>query len=232
MPLLDHFHPPASARAPWPSLGTVWVGRVMGYLNRVLPGDRYAAVSTVHLGSQAEADIGEFEVPGDWNSDPTSGLVVVPPVVTIEAVLDDEFEVEVRDTHEGMALVGVIEFISPANKDRPEARQRLAAKTMAYLDLGVGVILVDIITSRRANLHNEIVAALKSPDAARLPDVATYLAGYRPTRVYDRWTIDMWPYAALVGDPLPAVPLALKGGPVVPVDFETTYRESLVEHRL
>lgn len=232
MPLLDHFRPPISTRAPWPSLGTLWVGRVMGYLNRILPGERYAAVSTVHLGAQAEADVAEFEIPGDWSPQTAGGLVVAPPLLTIEATLDDQFDVEVRDTFEGMALVGVIEFVSPGNKDRTEARQRIVAKALAYLDMGVGVILVDVVTNRGANLHNELVAELRSPETAHLPNVSIYLAGYRPNRIEDRWTIDMWPYPVTVGELLPSVPLALKGGPMVPVDFETTYREALAEHRL
>jgi len=234
MPLLDHFHPPARIRAPWESLGTLWVSKLMAHLNRLLPRDRYQAFATVHLGSEAEADIAEFEVPGDWLATGDGGVatLAVPPVVTVEVAIRDEFEVEVKDVREGMSLVGVIEFISPANKDRPETREKLVSKTLAYLDLGVGVILVDIVTNRSANLHNELVASLRARAAARLPDVPTYVAGYRPTRDGDRWTIDMWPYVAPVGAVVPTVPLALKGGPLVPVDLEGTYSAALADHNL
>ena len=139
---------------------------------------------------------------------------------------------EVRDAREGMSLVGVIGFISPANKDRPDARERLVNKTVAYLGLGIGVVLVDVVTNRSANLHNELFAALRVRPAARLPDVPTYVAGYRPTREGERWTIDMWPYSAPVGANVPTVPLALKGGPLVPLDLEGTYSAALADHNL
>lgn len=232
MPLLDHFRPPASVRAPWTSLSTSWVRSVMAELNRTLPADRYLALAKAHLGPEAEADIAEFETSDEWPPfESTGGLAVAPPVVTVDTEVTDEFEVEVHDTKEAMALVGVIEFISPANKDRPDTRWRLVSKVKAYLNLGVGVILVDIVTSRHANLHNELAAELRVP-AAAMGETATYLSGYRPTRTEDRLTINMWPYPAAVGSPLPDVPLALKGGPVIAIDFETTYTQALADHRL
>jgi len=235
MPLLDHFRPPAEIRAPWASLGTIWVSKVMAHLNKVLPGDRYLALAKVYLGSEAEADISEFEMPGDWaSSNDFGGLATLaaPPVVTIDAAIPDEFEVEVKDTREGMALVAVIEFISPSNKDREESRRQLVSKTKTYLDLGVGVILIDVVTNRSANLHNELVSVLKGKSAARLGAGSTYVAGYRPLRVGDKWTIDMWPYSVPVGSKLPPVPLALKGGPLIPIDLEATYTEACADHRL
>lgn len=233
MPLLDHFLPPARIRAPWESLGHSWVAKLMAHLNRLLPKDRYQAFSAIHLGADAEADIAEFEVSGEWADGGRVATLAAPPVVTVEAAIPDEFEVEVKDAREGMALVGVIEFVSPANKDRPESREKLVSKTMTYLDLGIGVVLVDTVTNRLANLHNELVAALKVRKAARLPDdEATYVAGYRPTREDGRWIIDMWPYSAPVGKNLPTVPLALKNGPLVPLDLEGSYCAALADHNL
>ena len=48
------------------------------------------------------------------------------------------------------------------------------------------------------------------------------VAGYRPIRNADTWTIGMWPYSVPVGSPIPPVPLALKGGPLIPIDLERT----------
>ena len=234
MPLKDHFHPPVDLRAPWESMGTLWVSKVMAHLNRILPGDRYLAFANVHLGSEAEADIAEFESAGEWSDSDFGGLATLaaPPVVTIDAAIPDEFEVEVKDTREGMSLVAVIEFISPSNKDREESRRQLVSKTKTYLDLGVGVILIDVVTNRSANLHNELITALRGRSGARLHGGSTYVAGYRPMRDADKWTINMWPYSVPVGASFPPVPLALKGGPLVPIDLETTYTEALADHRL
>lgn len=233
MPLLDHFRRPAIQRAPWPSLNTVWVAQVMAQLNALLPADRYAAFGRAHLGAEAEADISEFEMPGKWPAgEPDGGLAVAPPLATVETAVLDEFEVEVKDVVEDMRLVGVIEFVSPANKDRPETRRRLVSKCLTYLDLGVGVILVDIVTTARANLHNELAVELGAQPPAFLPVGEPYVAGYRPSKDEERWTINMWPYSVAVGAVIPPVPLALKNGPLVPVDFETAYTQALAVHRL
>jgi hypothetical protein len=232
MPLMDHFRPPASIRAPWTSLNTSWVGKVMAELNRTLPADRYVALGKSHLGPEVEADVAEIETRGDWPpTDTAGGLAVAPPIVTVENDVTEEFEVEVQDLKEGMALVGVIEFISPGNKDRPETRRRLVSKVKSYLNLGIGVVIVDVVTVRLANLHNELVEELRRP-AAAMPDTATYLAGYRPVRTEERLTTNMWPYAVTVGSPLPSVPLALKNGPIIAIDFEKTYTQALADHRL
>ena len=233
MPLLDHFRKPTETRAPWPSLNTVWVGKVMGQLNRNLPADRYAALSKSHLGSDAEADVSEFEVPGGWPpAGGGGGLAVAPPLAFDETSVLDEFEVEVKDVRDDMRLVGVIEFVSPANKDRPETRRRLVAKCLSYLDLGVGLILVDVVTNRHANLHNELAVELGARPPVFLPAADAYLAGYRPSKDEERWRIAMWPYPVGVGTLIPSVPLALKGGPLVPVDFEAAYMQTLAEHNL
>ncbi len=232
MPLLDHFRKPTESRAPWASVCGSWVHLVMAQLNALLPADRYAAMGRSHLGAEAEADIAEFEMPGKWSPEDGGGLAVAPPVVTVETVVLDEFEVEVKDVRDDMRLVGVIEFVSPANKDRPETRRRLVSKCLTYLDLGVGVILVDIVTTARANLHNELALELGAQAPAFLPVGEAYLAGYRPSKDEDRWTINMWPYAVALGATIPPVPLALKNGPLVPVDFETAYMQALAVHRL
>jgi hypothetical protein len=233
MPLLDHFRKPTETRAPWASVCGSWINYVMAQLNALLPADRYAAFGRTHLGADAEADISEFEMPGKWSPDTSEGgLAVAPPLATVETIVLDEFEVEVKDVRDDMSLVGVIEFVSPANKDRPETRRRLVSKCLRYLDLGVGVILVDIVTTARSNLHNELALELGARAPAFLPVGEAYLAGYRPSKDEDRWTINMWPYAVALGGTIPPVPLALKNGPIVPVDFESAYTLALAVHRL
>ena len=65
-----------------------------------------------------------------------------------------------------------------------------------------------------------------------MPEGSTYVAGYRPMRDADKWTIDMGPYSVPVGSVFPPIPLALKGGPLIPIDLETAYTEALADHRL
>jgi hypothetical protein len=238
MPLLDHFRKPTDTRAPWSSVGTFWVTALAKSINASLPRDRYLALVTVHLGDKAEADIAEFELGSglpfeEHNGHGSTATLLAPEAVaTFEATFPDEFEVQIKDLRDDMRLVGVVEFVSPANKDRESERTQFVSKCLAYLDAGIGLVLVDVVTTRAANLHNEVMAALDAPDKAKLPDVPTYVASYRPTRPHERTRIATWPYPCEVGKPIPGVPLALKNGPTVRLDLEGTYLDVLTGHNL
>jgi len=238
MPLLDHFRKPADTRAPWASVGTFWVTALAKSINAALPRDRYLALATVHLGDRAEADIAEFEL-GDGlpfeehnGHGGTATLLAPAAVATFEATFPEEFEVQIKDLRDDMRLVGAIEFVSPANKDRASERAKFVSKCLAYLGGGIGLVLVDVVTTRPANLHNELMAALDAPPTAVLPDGPTYVASYRPTRPHERTRIDTWPYPCEVGTPIPGVPLALKDGPTIRLDLEGTYMDVLAGHNL
>jgi hypothetical protein len=89
----------------------------------------------------------------------------------------------------------------------------------------VGLLLVDIVTERRANLHRELMDLL-APDApaVELPDL--YAVAYRTHRDNGRWRLKTWPTGLLVGSPLPMLPLWLAGDFSVPVDLEKSYEET------
>src|SRR3989442_1570982 len=75
------------------------------------------------------------------------------------------------------------ELVSPGNKDRPETRQAFAAKCVSYLTRGIGLIVVDIVTNRLANLHNDVMKLLGGAEPVLLPSsAATYAVAYRPSR--------------------------------------------------
>ena len=130
-------------------------------------------------------------------------------------------------TTAGLTLVAAIELIGPGNKDRPEQRQAFAIKCASYLHQGVSLIVIDIVTSRRANLYNEIIALLPSACGSEMPaQAALYAAAYRPVLCQACAEIEIWPATFSVGDPLPELPLHLTGDLFVPVDFEATYQEA------
>ena len=94
----------------------------------------------------------------------------------------------------GQTLVAAIELISPGNKDRAEQRQAFATKCASYLHQGVSLIIIDIVTNRRANLHNEIIQLLPSARGAEMPAQATlYAVAYRPVLRLEQAEIDIWP---------------------------------------
>ena len=238
MPLLDHFRQPLEARAPWSSISSFWVVALAKRLNTLLPRDRYQAMATVHLGNRLEADISEFQIESGVPFEQQSGsgglatLESPKAVATFEPTFPDEFEIQIKDVRDGMRLVAAIEFISPSNKDRERERTHFISKCLGYLNSGIGLVIVDIVTSRSANLHNELMLIVNGPKSAMLPDRPTYVAGYRCYRHSESRQIETWPYLAVAGQPIPSVPLALKDGPVVQLDLEGTYTEACRDHNV
>jgi hypothetical protein len=239
MPLLDHFHAPISQTHFWESFHTMWSASIAGQLNAMLP-RRFLASCHVHLGRQVEADVAEFDagILAETSGNGEGGVataVWAPPVAThvIPAVFPDDVEVRVTDTRDGRTLVAVIEIVSPGNKDRDEARDAFAAKCAAYLQRGIGLVVVDVVTERRANLHNRLIERLRQPEEFQMDEEANlYATAYRPARRDDKNLIDLWLYRLTLGEPLPKMPLALLGAGVVPLELEETYTRARQMSRL
>ena len=60
VPLLDHFHAPLYPQRSWESFHSRWANSIADALQKTLP-ERYVAEVQMHLGSQVEADVAEFE---------------------------------------------------------------------------------------------------------------------------------------------------------------------------
>jgi hypothetical protein len=242
MSLLDHFHPPLSGEHNWESFHGAWAYEIMRTLNRgVLPG-RCFAEAQVHVGSRVEIDVPTFDRGNDVHSVPSNGdsqgVAVAnwaPPVTSIvmPAVFPDEIEVQVFQRTGGATLVGAIELISPSNKDRPETRRAFTAKCASYLQQGIGLIIVDIVTERQANLHDELIGLLEQPSKFAFSQATPlYAVAYRPSRRSTGDQIEIWPVPLNLGQDLPTLPLALRGVGTVPVDLDTTYTTTCQDSRL
>ncbi len=165
MPLRDHFHPPLKGRPPWTSINTFWVAGLARWLNRTLPRDRYQARPDAHLGAAVEADVAEYELISAHGAPRDGGGVATLPevgvaVASIPAVFPEEFTVHLVDKTDSDRLVGVIELVSPADKKESSEREAFLAKCLTYLQRGIGLTIVDVVTDRRANFHNELVRRL------------------------------------------------------------------------
>ncbi len=69
--------------------------------------------------------------------------------------------------------------------------------------------IVDVVTTRRANLHNEILGVMEADDGLRLAaDVSLYAVAYRPLRRDGKDEIDIWRSPLSLGKPLPELPWA------------------------
>jgi hypothetical protein len=163
MPLLDHFHPPLEGRRHRESFHAAWAGEIMAMLNEGLLPPEYYAETQVHVGPRVEVDVASIGPDGGPGGTSGGNGVAVAPyteavVRTMPAVFPPEFEVQVIHSFGGPILVGAIELVSPGNKDRPEARRAFAIKCATYLHQGIGLVVVDVVTSRQANLHDELIA--------------------------------------------------------------------------
>jgi hypothetical protein len=240
MPLLDHFHPPLYPKWLGESFHALWAAALVGQLNQRLP-PRYLASMHVHLGRRVEADVAEFDYGEEETTSgngPAGAAAVAkwaPPAaaLTVAAVFPDDVEVQVIDTRDGAVVVAVVELVSPGNKDRAEERRGFAAKCVAYLQRGIGLIVVDTVTTRQANLHEEVLEMLGHAGPSGLPGQSLlYAAAYRPARRQERNEIDVWPEPLSLGEGLPTLPLALRGFGCVPLDLESAYSEARKQSRL
>ena len=239
MPLRDHFRGAVDKVMPWEGFHAFWPAVIVQKLKPVLP-DGIRAEPTVHAGRQAEGDVlgfvtenwgaGEFD---DLTSDGGTGVataLAAAPTLVIETEIDDAdaFEVKVYDTNRARRLVAVIELISPGNKDRPDTRQTFVTKCAAYLQAGVSVCMVDIVTIRHFNLFAELLRFLGQPvpAVAGKPD-ELYAVELRPElRQKKRLRMQAWAHALRIGQPLPQLPLWLGDGQVVPLDLEISYEDA------
>jgi hypothetical protein len=230
MPLLDHFHAPLAQARHWESFHGAWAYKIMEVLNRGILPPGYFAEHTMHVGA-VEIDVPAFEESSPAHVEGNGGVAVqtwAPPAVAMvmPAVFPDEIEVRVFHQQGGPQLVAAIELASPGNKDRPETRRLFAAKCASYLQARVGLVIIDVVTERTGNLHNEMIAWLQAASARLDPEPSLYTVSYRPVHKAAGDHIDIWPSALALGHSLPTVPLPLRGGPTVPLDLEAAYSEA------
>ncbi len=228
MPLLDHFRPPLSLRRHWHAFHSAWATYLAAQLNERLP-EGYFAEPTVPF--NIEIDVATFEEtaavkpgPAAWTG-PAQTLTIPLPVLT------DVVEVLVYDRESGPILAGAIQLASPANKDRPEHRDAFVSKCAAYLQQGVGLVIVDVVTGRRVRLHDELLGRLGAPGRATL-DGELYATAYRTVERDNEPRLDIWEEPLAVGNPLPILPLWLRGNLCLSVDLDAAYRRTCAEHRI
>ena len=226
MPLLDHFHPPLSDRRHWHAFHNSWATYISSQLNAMLP-EGYFAEANVQFG--VEIDVAAFEEhvttsqQGTWSpSPPLASFPLELPAAVIE--------VGVFSRSGGPVLAGAVELVSPANKDRPAHREALVSKCAAYLQSGVGLVLVDVVTDRSADLHRELLARVGAGDPGPGPSLSG--SAYRPVNRDGAPALDVWREMLAVGQRLPSLPLWLRGGLCLPVELEATYQRTCVEQRV
>lgn len=257
MPLLDHFHGPFAWR-PWQSFHARWSISIADDLNRRLP-RQFVADAPMRLGSAVEADVVEYEQREDLaptNGTPGIGLagtggvavatepqtqaaietvLYTPPVTDLSMPADfpPEVFVEIKDVTQQYRVVAVVELVSPGNKKERSEREQFAAKCLSFLGEGIGLVVIDIVTERHWNLHNELIRITERDARFEMAgDPWLYAAAYRPVHRKKENFIDLWHWPLAVGAALPTVPLALKGFGCVALNLEATYTEACERSRI
>src|SRR6185295_5288898 len=118
----------------------------------------------------------------------------------------------------------------PANKGRQAYRDALVTRCASYLQAGVGLVLVDVVTDRSADLHQDLLRRLGVAEPA--PVSALSGSAYRPVERGGVGALDIWIEPVAVGQPLPTLPLWLRSGLCLPVELEATYVRTCVEQRV
>ena len=242
MPLRDHFRPPVSTRSSWEAVHGGWPMVIVQRLAAVLP-DQYVAEPRVHLGSQIEVDIATFEgnQPASSNSawkareGVATAWLPAEPTLAVETELADadEYEVRVYDAEHGRRLVAVIELVSPRNKDRFESRSQFVAKCAALLRQGVCVVLVDLVTTRAANLYTELLEWVGERDPSLVGEPPPiYAASCRWQRRGAGHWLEAWNKSMNVGQALPVLPLWLSEDRAIPLDLEASYEQTCRDLRI
>jgi len=230
MPLLDHFRPPVDERVTWATFHSNWTTRLADQITTSLP-DGFSAEETSHPSGGVEIDVATYSE--GITDDPLRSEWQPPePDHSCDITYPAAHEVKIYRTAGGRTLVAAIELISPSNKDRPAERLAFATKCAGFLYSGIGLIVIDVVTERNANLHNEIVRVMKADTQLLLPETGLYAAAYRPVVRDGQASLEVWTQTILLGDALPTMPLRLVGDLFVPVDFEAAYQEACRRRRL
>jgi len=230
MPLLDHFHPPLHGPRRWEGFHHSWATFIAQQLNlETLPPD-YFAESEISLGPELEIDVATMEAPGAGGQGKGNATTVWSPgkpKITVKADFAhlDSYEIRVYQNLGGAELRGALELVSPGNKDRAGSRRTFAAKCAGYLQHGIGLVIVDVVTLRSAKLHEELFEVLEIKDRRRPWESATglYAVAYRAVTVRKSPRIEVWPQPLALGKVLPAMPLWLTLDLCVPVRLEDSY---------
>lgn len=242
MPLRDHFHSPLKDRRPWDALHGAWPTLIVMALNRRLPPE-YVASPRVHLGTAFEVDVAASGTDGAASPAPeiaeaeggVATLTWAPPRPTLTVATDvpdlDEYAVFVHDVMRQHQIVAAIKIVSPANKDRAEHRRLFVTKCAALLQQGVSVAVIDLVTTRHANLYGDLLAQIGQTDPALSPEAPPlYAAACRWRRQGARdgapWRLEAWAHPLAVGRALSTLPLWLAEDLAVPLELDVTYEET------
>jgi hypothetical protein len=233
MVLLDHFRSPLSSRRHWHAFHNAWATYLATDLNQKLP-EGFFAEPNVQFG--IEIDVATFEETPEESLHLSADASWTPPAPTQQLTFEPTeaiIEINILNDAAGPTRKSAIELVSPANKDRPSQRQAFLAKCEAYLHEGISVIIVDVVTTRQANFHTELLQRLNPACSTIISQTeALYTAAYHPIAQANQVNLDIWYETFAVGDRLPTMPLWLNADLCLPLMLQETYEQTCRSQRI
>jgi Protein of unknown function (DUF4058) len=134
------------------------------------------------------------------------------------------------NTEAGAVLAGAIELVSPANKELASHRKAFVSKCETLLRQGIGLVIIDVVTGRKANLHDELLYRITDKESNLGADL--YATSYRAIERDGQPSLDIWQEKINIGDNLPTVPFWLRGNNCLPLDLGSIYERTCKEQRI
>lgn len=229
--LLDHFSGTLDQFRDWHGFHNMWASVLAADLNRRLPEGWFAEpnvqfqieidVATIDASRETLEGVVQSE---DAASSPERWSPPAPTTVLDVPAWNDVVAVEIYGPLRPRNLAAAIEIVSPSNKDRPDSREAFVAKCERYLQTGVGLLIVDIVTARHADLHGLLLERFDPEQSSA--DRGLFACSYQSQRNGERLRMQLWHHSVSLGQELPILPLYLLDGPLMPIDLNTTYLET------
>jgi hypothetical protein len=91
----------------------------------------------------------------------------------------------------------------------------------------VCVAIVDLVTTRTANLYGELLELFGQADPSLAEGSSPlYAVACRWARNNDAWLLETWTHPLALGYPLPTLPLWVAENLAVPLELEQSYEET------
>lgn len=215
-----------------------WIVGIAQWLNKGQLPEGFYAIGEVYA-NEVEPDVLAVEDRPPENgrangqSPPGFGVALLetPPKTRFtweaetESYLAKKDLIAVRSVEE--ILVAVVEIVSAGNKSSQARFRKFITKTLAFLDQGVHVLIIDLFppTPRDPQgIHQAIWSEKYDGEFEFHTDKPLTLASYRATTAGSVARSFVEPIA--VGDVLPAMPLFLWSDRYINVDLEQTYQST------
>ncbi|HEX3314966.1 MAG TPA: DUF4058 family protein [Gemmataceae bacterium] len=213
---------------------TVWIGNLRTRLNSgLLPADYYALAEQVAGG--LGPDVRTLREPEDSDDAPAEGgglaVATAPPRVAWTGRAEEEIytrkqrQLVIRHASHHR-VVAIVEIVSPGNKGSQHAFDSLLAKSLAALDQGIHLLLVDLLPPSRRDplgihsaLWERLTGEVYHPPEGKDRTLAVYSGGTVKTAYVE---------PIRVGQALSEMPLFLSEERYVNVPLEETYQASYV----